>query len=200
MWKLQQKSLSEAGMLRFQVVEDSQVVRFADVLKLWQEDTEFSLWFTEMLAALPFTAFRWETPPVTASTLSRLFEFVIIDSPTLDRPVDRGAFAEHFSIVPHEAVVSFSNLGRDAILIVPCPASAELDYCHLADFVRRAPQAQVLEFWKTIGSVMQKRVSEQPVWLSTAGAGVAWLHVRLDDRPKYYRYQPYCTLPTSESK
>jgi hypothetical protein len=31
----------------------------------------------------------------------------------------------------------------------------------------------------------------KPVWLSTAGAGVSWLHVRLDDRPKYYGYRPY---------
>jgi NADH:ubiquinone oxidoreductase subunit len=38
---------------------------------------------------------------------------------------------------------------------------------------------------------MQNRVGEQPVWLSTAGMGVAWLHVRLDDRPKYYGYSPY---------
>ncbi|MFL6237620.1 MAG: DUF6940 family protein [Thermoanaerobaculia bacterium] len=25
------------------------------------------------------------------------------------------------------------------------------------------------------------------------GAGVSWLHVRLDDRPKYYGYGPYRT-------
>ena len=38
---------------------------------------------------------------------------------------------------------------------------------------------------------MQRRLSAKPVWLSTAGAGVSWLHVRLDDRPKYYGYAPY---------
>ena len=38
---------------------------------------------------------------------------------------------------------------------------------------------------------MEDRVNEIPVWLSTAGGGVAWLHVRLDDRPKYYSYAPY---------
>jgi hypothetical protein len=32
-------------------------------------------------------------------------------------------------------------------------------------------------------------ISSQP--LSTAGAGVSWLHVRLDDHPKYYSYEPY---------
>jgi hypothetical protein len=38
---------------------------------------------------------------------------------------------------------------------------------------------------------MQRRLNNKPVWLSTAGAGVAWLHIRLDDRPKYYGYTPF---------
>jgi hypothetical protein len=31
-------------------------------------------------------------------------------------------------------------------------------------------------------------------WLSTAGMGVPWLHVRLDDRPKDYGHRPYRNL------
>jgi hypothetical protein len=38
---------------------------------------------------------------------------------------------------------------------------------------------------------MEKRLSASPVWLSTSGLGVYWLHVRLDTHPKYYQYQPY---------
>ena len=38
---------------------------------------------------------------------------------------------------------------------------------------------------------MVQRVGIKPVWLSTAGAGVSWLHVGLDDRPKYYGFGPY---------
>lgn len=34
-------------------------------------------------------------------------------------------------------------------------------------------------------------VQTLPIWLNTAGGGVAWLHIRLDHRPKYYRYLPY---------
>ncbi len=30
--------------------------------------------------------------------------------------------------------------------------------------------------------------------VSTNGLGVAWLHVRLDTRPKYYTFQPYRTM------
>jgi hypothetical protein len=45
--------------------------------------------------------------------------------------------------------------------------------------------------WRTVGKTLQERIAEQPVWLSTAGGGVSWLHVRLDSRPKYYGYHPY---------
>ena len=38
---------------------------------------------------------------------------------------------------------------------------------------------------------MIRRLGTAPVWLSTAGAGVSWLHVRLGDRPKYYGHAPY---------
>lgn len=38
---------------------------------------------------------------------------------------------------------------------------------------------------------MQQNLNDAPIWLNTAGAGVPWLHIRLDSRPKYYRYQPY---------
>jgi len=46
-------------------------------------------------------------------------------------------------------------------------------------------------FWKLVGGAMERRLGPRPVWLSTAGGGVAWLHVRLDDRPKYYGYAQY---------
>ncbi len=48
--------------------------------------------------------------------------------------------------------------------------------------------------WELVGEAMQRRPSHEPVWFSPAGAGVSWLHVRLDDRPKYYGYEPYRRL------
>lgn len=196
MWNVNRTPLSDPRMIHFQVRDDSRELSFADVLKLWSETPEFSLWFNQLLAELPFPAFRWETPPVTTSLVTRLFEFVVIDSPALGRPADRSAFAEHFRDELPESVVCFSNLGGDARLIVPCPPSTPVDYCHLADFVRLAPETQIQEFWKTVGTALLDRLNQQPVWLSTAGAGVAWLHVRLDDRPKYYGYQPYASEKT----
>ena len=33
--------------------------------------------------------------------------------------------------------------------------------------------------------------NNEPIWFSTSGSGVAWLHFRLDSRPKYYTYKPF---------
>jgi hypothetical protein len=88
-------------------------------------------------------------------------------------------------------VVEFPNLGNDALMVVPCPLAPPSAYAHIGAFVRQAPEAQRHALWKLVGAAMERRLGGKPVWLSTAGAGVSWLHVRLDDRPKYYGYGPY---------
>ena len=60
-----------------------------------------------------------------------------------------------------------------------------------AAFVRHAPERQKHALWERVGEAVERRLGPKPVWVSTAGAGVSWLHVRLDDRPKYYGYAPY---------
>jgi hypothetical protein len=115
-----------------------------------------------------------------------------LDSPGLARKPDREAFAGYFGrAAAEESVVSFPNLGKDAILVVPCPRGPVSAYGHLAAFVRTAPEPQKHALWELVGRVMQQHLGTAPVWLSTAGAGVPWLHVRLDDQPKYYGYAPY---------
>jgi hypothetical protein len=86
--------------------------------------------------------------------------------------------------------VAFSNLGGDAVLVVPW-AAAGLAYPDLASFLRTAPESQKRELWRQVGSSVATRLSDRELWLNTAGGGVAWLHVRLDSTPKYYHHQPY---------
>jgi hypothetical protein len=190
MWTVCSEELGEASGLRMVFALDARPATFADVFRAWRDDAGFRSLFNASLADTPFAAFRWETPAVTAATASRPFECVLLDNPGLARPPEPEAFTEHFSGV-NESVVSFSNLSGDAILVVPCPMAEPSTYGHLAAFVRFAPEQQQHALWQSVGEAVARRVGAKPVWLSTAGAGVSWLHVRLDDRPKYYGYVPY---------
>lgn len=188
MWTTRTKPVT--GGLAFAVDVGGRPALYLDALRGWREDAAFRSFFNSLLADTPFTAFRWETPPVTSATLTRPFEFVVLDSPDLARRPDREAFAEHYD-GETDGVAVFPNLGGNAILVVPCPVAESSAYGHLAAFVRRAPDPQRHALWTAVGEAMARRVGDRPVWLSTAGAGVSWLHVRLDDRPKYYGYAPF---------
>ena len=274
-----------------------------------------------------FQAYYWETKGVTANTVrSKPFEFVLVDAPELQHFVlaqqqeqQQGSgvpstFVEPLQHCREESTEQpelflpgtcvFSNLGRDAVLIVPQPSSSSLPsssstttpswtfYGHLATFVRQAPYRQVQSFWTQVlqtyaqhlhvslppsphelssslthssatlrgrtgassTSVLTNNPSnhkddygdtwwwsrvvsrwirghdptpphaqqqqerrkvpspwpsqsssssslssivpishdpDRPMWLSTCGTGVAWVHMRLDQRPKYYTYTPF---------
>lgn len=160
-------------------------------------DSSFRRAFLYHLASRDMVGFCFETPCLRAAHLDRAFEFVLVDAPELDRPrPDPSPFEEHLrfgELAPEAApsVVCFPNLGRDALLLVPTEKADSNAYGHLAAFVRSAPLAQQEELLIRVAEETQRRLSERPLWLNTAGHGVAWLHVRLDDFPKYVSYAPY---------
>ncbi len=190
MWTSRTTQLSN-GVIKLAIDIGSSPVSYADVVHQWQNDADFRTFFIDLLVDSPFSAFRWETPPITTATANQPFEFVLLDSPGLASEPDSTAFEEHFNTMVPGGVVEFPNLGRDAIMVVPCPDDPLSDYGHLAAFLRHSRKPQQHSLWELVGTAMQRRLGPKPVWLSTAGGGVAWLHVRLDDRPKYYGYLPY---------
>lgn len=190
MWTPRSKELSGDRGVQVAFEFCSKPATVADVLRAWKADGSFRTLFNSLLAEAPYTAFRWETPPVTAASLTQPFEFVLLDCPSLARRPDPEAFAEHFG-QGVDGVAVFPNLGGDAIMVVPCPVAEPAAYGHLAAFVRLAPEPQRHALWQAVAAAMSRRIGVKPVWLNTAGAGVSWLHVRLDDRPKYYGFGPY---------
>ena len=165
---------------------------FHEVIDLWCDSHEFRFCFTEQLSQSCFEAFFWETLPVTNQTSNCPFEFVLIEGlALLRRQPDPSPFQSQFSSHASQEVLAFPNLGGDAILVVPKPLTDASCYTHLASFLRKAPESQVDALWRSVGLAMRKRISSAPTWLSTAGLGVSWLHLRLDSRPKYYRHDPY---------
>jgi len=177
--------------VRFRIATDGRLLCWAEVLALWTDSADFADEFSAALGASRFSAFRWETPPLRRQALDQTFEFVLVDAPDLPESPDPAPFTEQFRRAADRPVVRFDNLGGDAELVVPCPLTDDAAYTHLARFVRRAPVWQQRALWHEVGLAMERRVDDRPVWLSTAGSGVAWLHVRLDESPKYYAHTAY---------
>jgi hypothetical protein len=195
MWSAHTEQLSEGDVLRIRILQQSSPVTLNEVIRGWSENRQFRSFFIELLARVPFVDYRWETPASTKSSGAQNFEFVVVNSPGLADTAEPSAFAEHFArSTTSNGVVSFYNLGKDACLIVPCPIASPEVYRHLGTFVRQAPEEQKHKLWKMVGTEMTRNLGKVPIWLSTAGAGVSWLHVRIDQRPKYYVHAPYRKL------
>lgn len=142
----------------------------------------------------------FETCPVRGDARDRPFEFVVLPAHGLDdRTADPRTFADQFEI-HDEPVLCFPNLGRTALLVVPQPNRPDDPFAHLAAFLRAAPEPLVHAFWRRAGLALAQWLDSRPtrpVWFSTAGFGVPWLHLRLDETPKYYRHDPFRTAPTA---
>ncbi len=189
MWQILTHDQTASGRIHVTVEHESAAtVSFARALDAMASDPTFRTALDETLRACRFSAYRFECPGITADALDRRFEFLIVDSPGLERAAaDATAFRAHLEADPRP-IVTFENLGRDAVLVVPNRPKGDEAYGHLADFVRSAPDDARHLLWRSVASAMQARLRTEPrVWLNTAGAGVPWLHVRLDRRPKYYR-------------
>ena len=185
--------LLNGKVTRYRVLSNGRSVSYGEALDLLRDDGNFRAYLTELLKRSAYRAFRWETPHLQTKLLSRDFEFVLLDNPSFtERKTDTETYKSYFASTHDESgIVSFANLSGDATLIIPSPRTSEDAYGHFASFLRNAPVLQIDAMWRKIGEVVLRTVSDRPLWLSTAGGGVAWLHVRLDSTPKYYGYAPY---------
>ena len=193
MWDTQTDSADGNRPRRVRILHDGEPLSYGETIERWRSDDAFRTLFIGLLAGAPYDAYLWETPPITRQTLERTFEFVLVDCPALaDLAPEPDAFAGHFRDVDsRKAAAVFPNLSSDALLVAPTPQSPVTAYPHIAAFARTAPGEQQHEFWRSVGAAVAERLDDRPLWLSTNGLGVAWLHVRLDSRPKYYSFEPY---------
>jgi len=153
-------------------------------------------------AAPKYDAFYFETKGISSSNASqKQFEFVLVNAPSLytfaEGHPDPNAFAQHLNCLPsYTGVCSFPNLSGDATLVSPRKKGSLVDktFSHLAAFLRGADNIQIAELWKLSANEMLKMLEKFPgksVWFSTSGTGVAWLHMRLCLKPKYYTYKEF---------
>lgn len=179
----------DSRSVRYQLHTSAGLMTWRDVLNAWSESDEFVAYYSDLLVGSPFDAFRWETPRLNEAGLEDVFEFVLVQSSGLGGHADSSDFEEHFE--SEDSVVTFGNLGRDCVLVVPRPLAEWDDFGHLAAFLRSGTQEQIRCLWRETSTAVLERVRTGALWLSSAGVGVPWLHLRIDDRPKYYAYAPY---------
>lgn len=168
--------------------------------RLLKNDGRLRALMTKVLQDCPFQAFFWETRPLTGARAESIpFEFMLVNSPTLARVSPNGRPFKDFIAAKKgtTSVEVFANLSGDALLVVPAESSAvdSTAYAHIANFVRYAPAEQVDLLWTQVSRALEQRIAQRgmevPLWVSTSGLGVYWLHVRIDNRPKYYQHKPY---------
>lgn len=177
---------------RYRLTQSNEPLTFHEVIDLWQHSDSFPLQFSRWLCDAPYEAIYFECRPLNEGNAHLPFEYVVADaSPLAGRTEDRHAFANYFDAGP---VVTFANLGGDAELVVPCPTQQHCCYAHLKVFLATGNNNQIRALWQTVGDRIKAALNESPVWLSTSGLGVSWLHVRIDQFPKYYTHTPYRSL------
>jgi hypothetical protein len=186
MWKRKDGELEEYHLERAQTPLSRQAT-----LTALRDEREVREGLLEVLRSAPFAAYKWETPAFSDATADAPFGFVLLDSPSLaSRQPDPQPFARFLATTAPGDVVDFPNLGGDAHLVVPA-ASPGATCTHLAAFVRTAPPDHQHALFRRAASLCLEQRSASPRWLSTAGLGVSWLHIRLDRQPKYYGHGPY---------
>ena len=79
MWRSLIEELAAGRSLRIRLARGDRLVSYGEVLEALAEHVSFRGYFVDLLAELSYPAYFWETPPLTAATLGRCCEFVVID-------------------------------------------------------------------------------------------------------------------------
>jgi hypothetical protein len=175
---------------KYHIQKENVPITFDSFLNGLRQDASFRTYYNTLLANSEFPGYFWEHPAITKEDLGKPYEFVLVKSNNIHKvTAEPNAFAQHLAFAQY--VADFPNLRGDAHLISPTPEVAPQYYTHLASFVRHAPPEQQDAFWQRVGECYAKAIENGKRWLSTAGMGVYWLHVRLDTRAKYYRHREY---------
>jgi hypothetical protein len=129
--------------------------------------------------------FQWNTS-VLKNNGNVEFKQVFRTNDKLPSTQNKKDFQEQINKSHNKYVVSFPNLSKDTMLVVPIPIRGK-NYATLRDFIDNAPEIQQQEFWKKVAEIATKFMDEkEKVWISVHGLGVGYTHVRISTSPKYY--------------
>lgn len=145
----------------------------------------------------PFDEYYLEFNPTSFDYIdSNLFEFVLIKTNGFSQSPDIISFGIEKINNNSNKIIWFPNLSNSSILVVPCfnhlyPID---DYIHIGKFMRSSNMNQKFNLVLSMFEIYFNQLSLRPnkkLWLSTHGKNVGWLHIRIDQIPKYITYKSY---------
>lgn len=179
--------------LRLTIKEGDQILSFAQVIQHWVNSSAFRDFYTSTLLQHGGNGCFWEHPRLNKETVDQAYECVISRTDTFSR------LAANFNpfknaVQAGKTISVFPNLTGVAQLIVPAPTGAgDFNGRDLIAFLKTADEARCHKLWIVVGQQVTAAIAEGSSFqfLSTHGLGVLWLHIRLEQRPKYYHHRPY---------
>ena len=124
--------------------------------------------------------FMWNT----SNSSNPLYEDEYLEYPSLPHQQDYTPFQEYINASKDKRVVSFYNLSKDTVLVVPMPRKNK-NFATLKHFVDNASNQQQGAFWKHVAQLLET-TTDGGYFVSVHGHGVPYLHVRISRTPKYY--------------
>ncbi len=183
--------LNNGNIQVYKIKHGNKSLTYNQVLDYWETDIGFADFYISIFRKCGYYSYVWESPPLSSTSLDQEYEFVIINAPISSDNPDSKTYKPYFSLKENDGIVCFPNLGNDALLIVPSPVRKYSNYSNLANFFKEATREQQRSIWKVTARKIKENLSDKPTWVSVAGGGISWLHIRLDTIPKYYRYLKY---------
>ncbi len=138
-----------------------------------------------------------EFKPVKFSDIDNIeFEFCVIETSGFDIIGNPNIFEQYGVNQDSNDIKVFTNLSNTSVLISPAynRLYPTRTYVHIGNFMRSNNDIQKNNLIKSSFSIYFLQLSQNPnnvLWLSTHGKNVAWLHVRIDQQPKYISYDNY---------
>lgn len=133
--------------------------------------------------------FIWQTSVLDAKERNEYRE-IIIPKRFVHKSEYSGPFNEHITKKGNQKekyAIGFWNVSRDAYLIIPKPRTRK-NFQSLFHFSKNASTLQLRKFWIRVATEIRKMLKMySKVYVNVEGSAVAYLHVRIDTKPKYYK-------------
>jgi hypothetical protein len=185
------KKTNDLIVIRLSNETTNNFIKWEDIFYNFTNKIFISSFINILSVTNSFDEYYLEFSPTTRNQInSDIFEFVLIKTSGFSLKADIISFGVEKINKNSNQIIWFPNPSNSAVLVVPCfnhlfPID---NYIHIGTFMRSSNINQKFNLVITMFKIYFNELSSEPnkkLWLSTHGKGVGWLHIRIDQIPKY---------------